>query len=73
MALLHKNEIQVRVLNETQAREFVNASFARLEIPLLDSEKPVIDLMPKDEDLRKLIRRCLPAAFSEGATVVTDR
>ena len=57
----------------TAAREFVNAPFARLEIPFLDSEKPVIDLLPQDEDLRKVIRRCLPAAFLEDATVVTDR
>jgi hypothetical protein len=80
--LLHKNEIQVRGLNQIEvpnfgrdsdsakpmfgagvAREFVNAPFARLEIPLLDSEKPVIDLKPQDEDLRKVIRRCLPAAL----------
>lgn len=54
-------------INPMNAAIFANAPFARLEAPLMNDTKPVIDLKPQDPELRKVLARCVPSVVKPPA------
>jgi hypothetical protein len=51
--------------NEEETESFANAPFAKIEIPLLDEDNPIIDLEPHDPALRKVFDQCFNGAVGQ--------
>jgi hypothetical protein len=73
-AAVGKMEIVGQSFQGTEAHgiRFAQADFAKVEIPLLDGEKPVIDLLPQDPDLHKVLVTCLPEVEPKPAAPQTN-